>query len=243
MNSETKKEAALRKETFNCLMNGADALPSFTFETPEEATGAITALMRGFWKYVDVCIEKELPLHKQTCREGCSYCCSQPIFMDVFEAVATIHGMGSEAATACNEQYDAWYANFSPMQPQLWKSLQENKWDELGKLTRSLTAPCPFLHNDVCTCYASRPMVCRTWLSNKFRFWCAMNPSSVKYTLACQDAIHDAYNAVLLHIANAFEIPLAAGGWSVLPQAYHSCGGDSVELLKVAIAKHLTYSR
>lgn len=244
MVSETKQERVIRKETFTALFNESKTLPELLFETPEEAAGSIAALMRGFWKYVDDSVEREVPHHTQTCAKGCSFCCSQPIFMDIFEAVACIHCMeGDDIATAFAKGFPAWKENFTPQQPVLWKALQEDKWDELGTLTKKLTAPCPFLLNDECSCYEARPMVCRTWVSKKFRFLCRMNPSSIKYTLKCQDAVHDAYNRVLLHIATSFEIPLAAGGWTTLPLAYNSVEGNGAELLKHAIAKHLTYSR
>lgn len=244
MASETKQERIIRKKTFTTLHNGSAVLPELCFETPEEAAGSIAALMRGLWKYVDECVEREIPQHIQTCAKGCSYCCSQPIFMDVFEAVACIHCMDDEkAASAFAKGFPAWQSNFAPHQPLLWKALQEDKWDELGSLTKKLTATCPFLKNNECTCYDARPMVCRTWVSKKFRFLCRINPSSIKYILTCQDAVHDAYNRVLLHIAASFEIPLAAGGWTTLPLAYNSVSGNSAELLKHAISKHLTYSR
>lgn len=244
MPSETSKLVAMRKQTFTYLYNKSGDLPEIAVETPEEAVGCITALFRGYWKYVDTCLEKELPAVKQTCRKGCSYCCSQPILMDAFEAVACIHGMNAEAVSSPFEkQFPAWLENFTPQQPVLWKALQEDRWDELDKLTKKLTAQCPFLHNNECTCYEIRPMVCRTWMSNRFRFLCKINPSSVKYAVKCQDQIHDAYNIILLHIANSFEIALASGGWTTLPLAYNSCEGDALELLKHAIAKHITYSR
>lgn len=244
MVSETRQERIIRKETFTALFNGSEALPELLFETPEEAAGSIAAMMRGFWKFVDDSVEREAPQHTQTCAKGCSFCCSQPIFMDIFEAVACLHCMEGEAIeTAFSQSFPAWQKNFAPQQPVLWKALQEDTWDELGALTKKLTATCPFLLNDECTCYEARPMVCRTWISKKMRLWCRMNPSSLKYVLKCQDAVHDAYNRVLLHIATSFEIPLAAGGWTTLPLAYNSVEGNAAELLKHAIAKHLTYSR
>lgn len=244
MVSETRQERIIRKATFTALVTPADELPELLFETPEEAAGSISAMMQGFWKYVDSCVEREVDQGKQTCVKGCSHCCSQPIFMDIFEAVACLHCMDTEqVTTAFAEGFPAWHTNFTPQQPLLWKALQEDRWDELGELTKKLTAPCPFLHDNECSCYEARPMVCRTWISTKFRFWCRLNPSSIKYSLQCQDAVHDAYNRVLLHIADSFEIPLAAGGWTTLPLAYNSVEGCSVELLKHAISKHITYSR
>ncbi|SIO32388.1 YkgJ family cysteine cluster protein [Halodesulfovibrio marinisediminis] len=241
---ETKKERIIRKETFNALFSDSRSLPELLFETPEEAAGSIAAMMRGFWKYVDDCVEQEVPKNTQTCKKGCSYCCSQPIFMDIFEAVACIHYMeGEDIVTAFEQGFPRWQKNFAPQQPILWKALQEDKWDELGALAKKLNAPCPFLLNNECACYEARPMVCRTWVSKTFRFLCRINSSSVKYTLKCQDEVHDAYNRVLLHIATAFEIPLAAGGWTTLPLAYNSVEGNAAELLKHAIAKHITYSR
>lgn len=244
MLSETSKQTAIRKQTFASLYNKSGALPEIAIETPEDAAGSITALFRGYWKYVDTCLEKELPQAKQTCRKGCSDCCSQPILMDVFESVACIYGMNEEnVASPFEKQFPAWMENFAPQQPVLWKALQEGRWDELGKLTKNLTAGCPFLHENECTCYDVRPMVCRTWLSNRFRFFCKLNPSNIKYVVKCQDELHDAYNMILLHIADAFGIELASGGWTTLPLAYSSCEGDALELLKHSIAKHLTYSR
>lgn len=95
------------------------------------------------------------PDFKIVCREGCSYCCNAYVVIMPYEAVVIAERLG-ELEPAMQERVKAHCRDVAKATEGL--GLRES----LGKYFQ----PCPFLVDDRCSIYESRPIACRNWVSH-----------------------------------------------------------------------------
>ena len=94
------------------------------------------------------------------CRKGCATCCHYIVVLaapDAFRLVEEVHKMLPQRRTEvkksfrkANEWFEQHTGNFQQTDGLSWS----------GKLRY----PCPFLHNNHCTIYENRPIICREWI-------------------------------------------------------------------------------
>ncbi len=89
------------------------------------------------------------------CKKGCSWCCSQPVFTNEWEAGYLRFFM---------------MKNFTSHKLNEIKKKADNKNAITSKLSRKeilrTRISCPFLENNACSVYAARPLACRIYLSS-----------------------------------------------------------------------------
>ena len=89
------------------------------------------------------------------CRKGCSWCCTQPVFTNEWEAAYLRQFMKKR---------------FTGDKLVELKDKAEIKDREVSALPQEAVLknriPCPLLHENVCSVYPARPMACRIYLSS-----------------------------------------------------------------------------
>lgn len=136
-----------------------------------------------------------------TCKEGCSYCCSQYIVSSLQENEAIAFYLYNNQEALCNflKNYPIWRDKVKENET-LYKKIgrlylettilgdNEDMQKNFLKATSSyfeLDIPCPFLHNGSCTIYEVRPFCCVSGLSTTPAEWCKASSNNLAdiYTL------------------------------------------------------------
>lgn len=132
------------------------------------STGRLAAMARETQTEVDVWQAAHKP-RGVTCSEGCSACCSTPVFMEVAEAFALLERFPAEVERALPKLLLQDELLEASIPAQDFADLPDpDRGDAANRRIAStytdLNLRCPFLTDDDkrCTIYAARPIPCRT---------------------------------------------------------------------------------
>src|SRR6516165_121117 len=95
------------------------------------------------------------------CGRGCSMCCSQMFSISTIEAAYI-----SKAVKAMpDEERERLQTSAREYARRAKAMTSEESGDEEQSITPrpGLRLPCPALHNDACSIYSARPIICRKW--------------------------------------------------------------------------------
>ena len=123
-------------------------LHNYTREAISEQS--IDVLMGFLYRHLSTTLQK-INASQLACRLGCSFCCNNWVTASTPEILHVLKAIDSDRV----DQVRADIA--SAARATTGKSPEER---------RSMITPCPLLGNSACTIYESRPIVCRTAVSN-----------------------------------------------------------------------------
>lgn len=104
------------------------------------------------------------------CKEGCFWCCYEPLAAFEEEADYIVSGMTPEQIETTKERVAKWRVQAKPM-------LELDTFDASEKLAldyRRLNIPCPLLVDGKCSVYDRRPLGCREFFAHSHPENCAM---------------------------------------------------------------------
>lgn len=107
---------------------------------------------KEFLARVDRTLNSCAGLSEACCKKGCSHCCSEPLYVDEREADYMIQSLDPKLRDRVEKNTGRWIQVASP----LLGVVQPN-----ALVYRSLANPCPFLIDNLCSVYESRPFGCR----------------------------------------------------------------------------------
>lgn len=114
-------------------------------------------------------INKEISKHKKIdCKEGCSRCCNQLINIFPIEEIDILNEVENKMVSYKKEivknQMREWLQFYQNNTPD--KLLDENDLNEFNKKLIANSIKCPFLIENKCSIYDSRPLACKSYVSD-----------------------------------------------------------------------------
>jgi Fe-S-cluster containining protein len=158
-----------------------------------------------------------------SCSQGCGACCRQLVPLsppEAFMIADLVLGLPDERRNAVVDRFEQTRDTLQRAGIDAVAGLTRPRDEDLLDLTLNyfeLGLPCPFLENEACSIYASRPSICREYLVTNPASSCAMirhKPiSRVRVPLALADYLSRLY--ALLVGGEPVTVPLpAALGWA-----------------------------
>ncbi|CCH47863.1 YkgJ family cysteine cluster protein [Pseudodesulfovibrio piezophilus] len=207
------------EEVVCSFMNyGPEALPDLTSLKFKKRLSAYLDIYREFLKLSDFIIDSEIGKRTVKCKPGCSFCCNQIIHAYPSELLCINEFLDKQPGirNSFAEKYPQWDVDFEPFREAFWDSFKQmpTKRAEFRSICREFSSQCPFCDDGVCSIYAVRPMVCRTWFTKRRFTSCnEKNNKDKQLKLSCYEGLHMAQLHLDQYFMEQFEIeglPLGA---------------------------------
>lgn len=104
------------------------------------------------------------------CRKGCSYCCYEPLYVDIMEAQDMLEPLTADQKERVKARTRTWIDTMqeSGLLDYAWDGSMTSRGEQAVGMSvpyRRLNLPCPFLENKMCMVYERRPINCRTFFA------------------------------------------------------------------------------
>lgn len=147
-----------------------DIMPIIPKDSTSQLAMMHTKLNKTYYEAIDKRIKKSSRKLSIDCQKGCSSCCREINFdipaMESEYVVDALNELENDKKIVIGQRLMSLREQFSEYSRQTKVRDSEEQYQHMVERQKVVKYDCPFLINDECSIYESRPVICRTYLSS-----------------------------------------------------------------------------